>query len=483
MTTHRTPQYLRPLTLLLAALCLFLAVAAAQTPASGPVIVLRVEGVIGPAASDFVLRGLAKAQQRGARLLVLEMDTPGGLDESMRRIIKAILASPVPVATFVAPEGARAASAGTYILYASHIAAMAPATNLGAATPVAIGGAPEQPAPDRSRDERAADDKDKDDAASKDGAKDGKAGDRKLAARPAPASRDSMREKAVNDAAAYIRGLAQLRGRNAEFAEQAVLQATSMSSEEAAKGGVIDVLAHSVPDLVQKIDGRVVAVPGGKMTLALAGATIETIEPDWRNRVLGVLSNPTLAMVLMMIGIYGLFVEFTSPGFGVPGVAGAIALLLALYALQLLPVNWAGVALLALGAALMISEVFLPSFGALGVGGIIAFIVGGLMMFDVDEPGIDVGWPFVVGLALTSALAIAAFGAFALKARGRPVVSGREDMIGAAGIVETMQDGAGWAQVHGERWRIVSPGPLQPGDRVRVTEIRGLTLVVARDTH
>lgn len=480
---HRTPQYLRPLMILLAALCVFLAVAAAQTPASGPVIVLRVDGVIGPASSDFVLRGLAKAQQRGARLLVLEMDTPGGLDESMRRIIKAILASPVPVATFVAPEGARAASAGTYILYASHIAAMAPATNLGAATPVAIGGAPDQPAPDRSRDDRAADSKDKDDAASKDGAKDSKAGERKPAARPAPASRDSMREKAVNDAAAYIRGLAQLRGRNAEFAEQAVLQAISMSSEEAAKGGVIDVLAHSVPDLVQKIDGRVVAVPGGKMTLALAGAPIETIEPDWRNRVLGVLSNPTLAMVLMMIGIYGLFVEFTSPGFGVPGVAGAIALLLALYALQLLPVNWAGVALLALGAALMISEVFLPSFGALGVGGIIAFIVGGLMMFDVDEPGFDVGWPFVVGLALTSALAIAAFGAFALKARGRPVVSGREDMIGAAGIVESMQDDAGWAQVHGERWRIVSPVPLQPGDRVRVTEIRGLTLVVARDTH
>lgn len=448
--------------------------AAQSTAAASPVVVLHLDGVIGPAAADFVQRGLASAQRRGARLVVLQMDTPGGLDDSMRRIIKGILASSVPVATYVAPEGARAASAGTYILYASHIAAMAPATNLGAATPVAIGGVPGGPDPDDGSRERPAG---KDADRKRDGASPS------TERRPAPQSRDAMREKAVNDAAAYIRALAQLRGRNAEFAEQAVLQATSLSADEALKGGVVDVIAASVSDLLQKIDGRTVVLPSGEVKLAVAGAAVETLDPDWRTRVLGVLSNPTLAMVLMMIGVYGLFVEFTSPGFGVPGVAGAIALLLALYAFQLLPVNWAGVALLALGAALMIAEVFLPSFGALGVGGIVAFVVGGLMLFDIDEHGIDVGWPFVVGLAVVSAASIAAFGAFALKSRHRPVVSGREDMIGAPGTVIAVDETGAWAQVHGERWRVVGPAVMQRGDRVRVAAINGLTLKVNKETE
>jgi membrane-bound serine protease (ClpP class) len=220
-------------------------------------------------------------------------------------------------------------------------------------------------------------------------------------------------------------------------------------------------------------------LPAGKVALALAGAPVETIEPDWRTKVLGVLSNPMLAMVFMMIGIYGLFVEFTSPGFGVPGIAGAISLLIALYAFHMLPVNWVGVALLALGLALMISEVFFPSFGALGIGGFIAFVVGGLMLFDADQPIVDVGWPFVLGLAITSAAAITAFGAFALKARRRPVVSGREEMLGAQGVVTAIDDVTAWAEVHGERWRVRSSAPLAVGDRVRVTGIDGLTLEVA----
>jgi membrane-bound serine protease (ClpP class) len=244
---------------------------------------------------------------------------------------------------------------------------------------------------------------------------------------------------------------------------------------------VIEIIAPDVGSLVKQLDGRAVDLPGGKLTLALTGAPLETIETDWRTRLLGVLSNPMLAMVLMMIGIYGLYVEFTSPGYVVPGVAGAIALLLALYAFHMLPVNWAGVALVGLGAALMIAEVFVPSFGALGIGGIIAFIVGGLMLFDADEPVIGIGWPFVVGLALASAIAIAAFGALTLKSRRRPVVSGREEMFGSAGTVLAIDDDLTWAEVHGERWRVRSSTPLVPGDRIRVAGIDGLILDVTKD--
>lgn len=439
-------------------------------------LVLRIDGVIGPASADYIHMGLAQATARGAQLVVIEMDTPGGLDTSMRTIIKDILASPVPVATFVAPEGARAASAGTYILYASHIAAMAPATNLGAATPVAIGLGGPQPGSTAPREEET------ETSATPDERTTDKAPASPATSRPAPARgpADAMTAKSMSDATAYIRSLAQLRGRDVDFAERAVREAASLSAEEALAKGVIDIIAIDTVDLLHKLDGREVAVLDGKRTLATAGLAIERLEPDWRNRILAALANPQVALILMMIGIYGLFFEFTSPGFGVPGIAGAISLLVALYAFQLLPVNWAGVLLLAVGAGLMLAETFLPSFGALGIGGIIAFVVGGLFLMDAEVPGFGIPVALIVGLALASAAILLAIGNLAARSLRRAVVSGREEMLGAPGtVIGPAPDGTWWIAVHGENWRARANRPLVPGALVRVERMDGLVLHVS----
>jgi membrane-bound serine protease (ClpP class) len=429
--------------------------------AGAPVVQLTINGAIGPAIADYVHRGIEQAAKQGAQLVVLQMDTPGGLDTSMRAIIKDILASSVPVAAFVAPGGARAASAGTYILYASHIAAMAPATNLGAATPVAIGapGGGGQGGDDKAGE--------KSDKAAK-----GEGG----------GTSSTMTRKQVNDAAAYIRSLAQMRGRNAQWAERAVREAVSLSASEALKMKVIDLVADDVPDLLKRLDGRKLKVSDVERVLQTAGVAATAIEPDWRTRLLSVITDPSIAYILILVGVYALVFEFSNPGLVFPGVVGAICVLIALYAFHLLPVNYAGLALMLLGIAFMVGELFFPAFGSLGIGGAIAFVIGSVILIDTDIPGYGVPFSLVLGLAAASAAFLFLVVGMAMKARKRPVVSGREELIGSSGEVLEDCEREGWARVHSETWRITSAAPLKAGQRVRVTAMHGLQLDVVPDS-
>ena len=436
-----------------------------QAGIAAPVVVLTLEGAVSPATADYTVRGIRQAAEQGAELVILQIDTPGGLDTAMRKIIKEILASPVPVAAFVAPGGARAASAGTYILYASHIAAMAPATNLGAATPVAIGIMPGGEADKNAPREQKQDD----------GSTAGKQGGK---AKTEAAPQSTMTQKQIHDAAAYIRSLAQLRGRNAEWGERAVRNAVSLSAAEALKLKVIDIVAQDVNDLLRQVNGRKVGVQGVERTLHTEGAAVVAIEPDWRSRLLAVIADPSIALILMMIGIYGLIYEFLNPGFVLPGVAGGICLLLAMFAFQMLPINYAGLGLLLLGLAFIVAEAFVPSFGSLGVGGAIALVIGSVILFEPGAAGYAVPLSFTVTLALASAVIVFAIVSMAARARRRPVVSGREDIIGAQGVVLDDMQNEGWARVRSENWRVVSRVPLARGQEIRVTGIDGLTLSV-----
>lgn len=439
-------------------------------------ILLRVNDAIGPAIADYIERGLDKANDAGAEIVIIQLDTPGGLDLAMRSIIQAIIASPVPVAIHVAPSGARAASAGTYMMYAAHIAAMAPGTNLGAATPVQMGGLPgmdppERPAPPGAPDADA-------------GAGDTEAEVEEEAEQPAeqaapvPGNEDAMRKKIVNDAAAYIRSLAEMRGRNVEWAEQAVREGASLSSEQALEAGVIDVIAGDIADLLQQVDGRTVAVENGERSLNTSGLIVEAIEPDWRNELLAIITNPNIAYILMLLGIYGLFFELANPGYVLPGVIGGVSLLLALYALQVLPVNYAGLGLMFLGIALIVGELFMPSFGILGIGGIVSFVLGSILLFDRESGNIAVSMPLIIAVSVLSSGFFLIVIRSLYASRRRPVVTGAEELIGATGTIAADFTTTGTIFIHGEQWNAQSDTPMRGGDNARVTGRDGLILQV-----
>ncbi len=434
---------------------------------SGPVLLMTaIEGPIGPATVRHVKRVIGLAEERKAEALVLRLNTPGGLATSMREIISGMLASKVPVIGYVAPSGAHAASAGTYILYAAHVAAMAPATNLGAATPVQIGGLPEALP--------GSDGKGKSGEGGRDAADDKDVNQDKGVLAP----KDALSAKATNDSVALIRGLAELHGRNADWAEQAVREAASLSSQKALEMNVIDIVAPDLDALLKAADGRTVKVGGTERTLAVKGLPVETVEMDTLTRVLSILSNPNLALILMMIGVYGLIFEFWNPGALVPGVVGAISLMLGLYALNMLPLNYAGLALIALGVAFMVTEALTPAFGVLGFGGLVAFVLGASMLIDTDAPSFQISWWLTGTMAAVSGAILVLLLGFTLRSYRHEPVSGRAGMIGASAKVIEWRGGEGFVWAEGERWHATGADDLSTGQSVSIRDVDGLSLVV-----
>ena len=427
-------------------------------------ILLNLEGAIGVATAEYIISGINEAENRGAELVIIQMDTPGGLVNPMRDIVKAILSANVPVATYVAPDGARADSAGTYILLASHIAAMAPTTHLGAATPVALGGGGEK--------------KDKSDPTDE---KESEPDDEKDETNPGSA----MEKKIMNDSIAYIRGLAKSHNRNADWAEKAVTEAATLIAAEALENNVIDLIAVNQSELLQKINGRELEVNNRTIVLKTESIDIETIEPSWRIKVLSTIASPEIALLLLTIGIYGLLFEGYNPGAILPAVVGVICLLLAAYALQVLPVNYAGLALIIVGIGLIIAEAMIPSFGVLGIGGIAAFIFGSIMMFDSGIPGFSISVVFVIFLAIFAGLFLLWLVSYLVRLRRRGATSGRASILGGIGTAMESFTGNGKVWIEGEIWAAVSKVAIEEGQAVVVRAINGLTLEVepARQSH
>jgi len=425
--------------------------------ADGTVVELELKGGIGVATAEYIISGIKYAEDTGAKLIIINMDTPGGLMAPMRDIIQEILGSKIPVVTYVTPAGARADSAGTYILLASHIAVMAPTTHLGAATPVSMTG--DDATPEKSDD--ATDDTSEEEEPDTD-------------MQPGTA----MERKVLNDAIAYIRGLADRYGRNADWAEDAVVNAATLTATDALEQNVIEFVAENRSDLLQQINGYEVKIESETVALDTSEVIIDAYEPNWRIKILSAIANPEIVLLLGIIGLYGLMYEGWNPGAIVPGVVGVICLLLAAYALQVLPVNYAGLALIIVGLALMTAEAFAPSFGALGLGGIAAFVFGAIMMFDSDVPGFGISLTFVIGVGITAALAIIWLANFVLRLRRRGAVSGRGSIIGGIGTAMHAFTGEGKIWLEGEAWAARSPVAVAKDQDVIVTNMEGLTLDV-----
>ena len=400
-------------------------------------ILLEINGAIGPATQDYINRGIAYAIKQKAAVIIIQLNTPGGLESSMRGIDEDIITSPIPVITYVAPAGARAASAGTFIVYASHLAAMAPGTNIGAASPINIVSSSEN-----------------------------------------KKELSTEEVKATNDASAYIRSLAELRHRNAAWGELAVRHAASISAQDAKQLNVIDEIAEDYPQLLQKMNGHKVLVLGVPQQVNTKNMQIEKVLPDWRYDFLSFLTNPNVAYILMLIAIYGLFFEFSNPGLILPGVAGVIALLLVLYAFQLMPINYVGLTLILIGMAFMLFEAYVASFGALGIGGIIAFIIGSIMLFDMHDPNFRLAWTLILSTSLLTLAFFLMIISLAIKSHKKAIITGQEGLIGSEGIVLSSMNEQIVVRILGEIWEARSTSLLNPGEKIKVIKVRGLTLFV-----
>ncbi|WP_296058351.1 nodulation protein NfeD [uncultured Amphritea sp.] len=452
-----------PIALLLAVLGMSLPTSAQDTP-PGALWMLQLDGAVGPSSADYLVRGIEQASEARAAAVLIRINTPGGLDSSMRDMIAGVLASPIPVICYVAPGGARAASAGTFLMYSCHIAAMAPATNLGAATPVSIGGpltpSPRDPPPSESGPDKIVPE----------------AGNAEQS-QPIPQPGNALERKVTNDAVAYIRSLAELRGRNADWAERAVREGASLSASRALELGVIDLIAADTGALLNALAGREIRIGARVLRLDLVDAPRVVLDPDWRSEFLAVITNPNVAYILMIIGLYGLVFEFSNPGFGLPGILGLTCLLVALYAFQILPVSYAGLGLMLLGIGLIIAEVMLPSFGVFGIGGFIAFVVGSIMLMDTDIPAYQIALPVILSLSMVTGLIVFGMLGMALRAYRRPRHFNREAVIGQSLIIEQNDDDRALARYEGELWSVRCADPLVAGDRVRVKAVDGLMLV------
>lgn len=426
---------------LLGIVALLLASAALLAPAgsalaSAPISLIELDSAITPVTVRLLITAVERAQAEGAQALIVQLNTPGGLERSMRSMVQTILGSPIPIIVYVAPTGARAASAGVFITMAAHVAAMAPATNIGAAHPVAIGGGMDK----------------------------------------------ETSKKVENDAAAFARTIATQRGRNSEWAEKAVRASVSATEREAVKLKVVDLLAESVPDLLAKVNGRTVKTSKGQVTLATTDAPVKVIEVRFRDRFLAVITDPNVAYLLMMAGMLGIFFELSNPGAILPGVIGGICLILAFFAFQSLPVNWAGLLLILFGVVLLIAEIKVVSHGVLAIGGVVSMLLGSLMLYDAPETtGIRLSWYVVIPTVGTTAALVFFAVTMGIRALYRPSVTGEAAMVGRLGVTRSALEPDGRVLIDGELWRAVSPaGRIEAGEPVLVTAIDGLTLKVTK---